>query len=176
MSTAVRQCMECRFERVDTSKAAASPPATTNTTAAKGPFRDPIETLLDLTYLFNTSSEANSAEDNLENLLLSFIKNSESVLQDVDIQRLRAILYRDVVRQDRSKTGKNVVIVVVNLFFALFLFSLALCVCILFCMSLLSMFKKQTNKHNDLIVNLSHRMIRNNRNFWHCQLFILHRF
>lgn len=110
MTTAVRNCMECRFQRFDTSKNSQLPPPST----AKPPgFKDPIESILESTYLFNSSSDS-ATDENIENLLSSFIKNSESVLQDIDIQRLRAIIYRDVVRQDRSKTGKNVVIVVVN--------------------------------------------------------------
>ena len=109
MTTAVRNCMECRFQRFDTLKN--SQPSSLSKPSG---FKDPIESILESTYLFNSSSSDLSTDENIENLLLSFIKNSESVLQDVDIQRLRAIIYRDVVRQDRSKTGKNVVIVVVN--------------------------------------------------------------
>jgi hypothetical protein len=105
MTNAVRHCIEYRFQRFDTSKT--SPPQT------KTPFKDPIEYILELTALFNSPHDDNLTE-NIESLLSSFIKNPESVLQDIDIHRLRAILYRDVVRQDRSKTGKNVVIVVVN--------------------------------------------------------------
>jgi len=105
MTNAVRHCIEYRFQRFDTSKTL--PPQT------KTPFKDPIECILELTPLFNSPQDDN-LDENIESLLSSFIKNSESVLQDIDIHRLRAILYRDVVRQDRSKTGKNVVIVVVN--------------------------------------------------------------
>ncbi len=124
MTTAVRQCIECRFQRFDTSK--------TTPSQSKTPLKDPIESILELTYLFN-SPQDNNLDKNIESLLLSFIKNSESVLQDIDIQRLRAIIYRDVVRQDRSKTGKNVVVVVVNpsnifSFFALCVLHLALLV------------------------------------------------
>jgi hypothetical protein len=118
MTTAVRQCIECRFQRFDTSK--------TTPSQSKTPLKDPIESILELTYLFN-SPQDNNLDKNIESLLLSFIKNSESVLQDIDIQRLRAIIYRDVVRQDRSKTGKNVVVVVVN-FSNIFFFFFALCV------------------------------------------------
>jgi hypothetical protein len=124
MTTAVRQCLECRYQRFDTSKT--SPPP------SKTPFKDPIESILELTYLLNSSHDENINE-NIETLILSFIKNSEAVLQDIDIHRLRAIIYRDVVRQDRSKTGKNVVVVVVNpsnifSFFALCVLHLALLV------------------------------------------------
>jgi len=122
MTTAVRHCVECRFQRFDTSKTSQSP--------SKTPFKDPIESILELTYLFN-SSQDNNIDDNIESLLLSFIKNSESVLQDIDIQRLRAIIYRDVVRQDRSKTGKNVVVVVVNpsnIFFLSLLYVFLYCI------------------------------------------------
>jgi hypothetical protein len=128
MTTAVRQCVECRFQRFDTSKTSQSP----SPSPPKTPFKDPIESILELTYLFN-SPQDNNIDENIESLLLSFIKNSESVLQDIDIQRLRAIIYRDVVRQDRSKTGKNVVVVVVNpsnIFFSslLYVFCVALIV------------------------------------------------
>ncbi|UJR15136.1 hypothetical protein I4U23_002101 [Adineta vaga] len=106
MTTAVRHCVECRFQRFDSSSTSKS-----STTQPKTPMKDPIEAILELTYLLNASPETDQNE-NLENLLNSFIKNPESVLQDIDIHRLRAIIYRDVVRQDRSKTGKNVVVVV----------------------------------------------------------------
>ncbi len=108
MTTAVRHCMECRFQRFDTLKSSQTSSQPTKTSA-----KDPIESILELTYLMNNPQE-NDTDENIESLLLSFIKNPESVLQAIDIQRLRAIIYRDVVRQDRSKTGKNVVVVVVN--------------------------------------------------------------
>jgi type IV secretory pathway ATPase VirB11/archaellum biosynthesis ATPase len=60
------------------------------------------------------TEENDNVDNDISRLIASFIKNPESVLQELDIQRLRAIIYRDVVRQDRSKTGKNVVVVVVN--------------------------------------------------------------
>ncbi|CAF1665852.1 unnamed protein product, partial [Adineta ricciae] len=105
MTNAVRHCMECRFQKYDASK--------TNLTllTPKGTIRDPLEIILELTYLMQTS-ENDSNDDDISQLIASFIKNPESVLQELDIQRLRAIIYRDVVRQDRSKTGKNVVVVV----------------------------------------------------------------
>lgn len=143
MTTAVRHCMECRYQRFDTLKT--SPPEFQPT---KAPFKDPIESILELTYLLNSSQENNN-DENIESLLLSFIKNSESVLQDIDIQRLRAIIYRDVVRQDRSKTGKNVVIVVVNPsnIFSFF----ALCVlCCIDCFYLLSVNKNKNIFYSNL--------------------------
>jgi uncharacterized membrane protein YdbT with pleckstrin-like domain len=107
MTTAVRHCMEYRFQKFDTSK-------TTNTLlTSKGSMKDPLETILESTYLMNINENDKENED-ISNLISSFIKNPESVLQELDIQRLRAIIYRDVVRQDRSKTGKNIVVVVVN--------------------------------------------------------------
>jgi hypothetical protein len=108
MTTAVRHCMECRFQRFDPSLT--SKPSQ----PSKTPMKDPIESILELTYLIN-SPQDNHRDETLESLITSFLKNPESVLQDIDIHRLRAIIYRDVVRQDRSKTGKNVVVVVVNL-------------------------------------------------------------
>ncbi|CAF4699057.1 unnamed protein product, partial [Rotaria magnacalcarata] len=63
----------------------------------------------------NTSEAENESEDENDDislLIASFIKNPESVLQELDIQRLRAIIYRDVVRQDRTKSNKGVVVVV----------------------------------------------------------------
>jgi hypothetical protein len=104
MTNAVRHCMESRFQRFET-----------NTPAApmKLPMKDPMERILELNYLMNPPTEADN-DLTLESLLNGFIKNGRSVLQEQDIQRLRALIYRDVVRQDRSKTGKNAVIVVVN--------------------------------------------------------------
>ena len=107
MTNAVRHCMECRFQKYDASK------SNLTLLTPKGTIRDPLETILELTYLMQTS-ENDSNDDDISQLIASFIKNPESVLQELDIQRLRAIIYRDVVRQDRSKTGKNVVVVVVN--------------------------------------------------------------
>jgi len=107
MTAAVRHCMEFRFQKFDSSN-------NSNTLfTSKGTIKDPLETILELTYLMNTDENDNENDD-ISILLASFIKNPESVLQELDIQRLRAIIYRDVVRQDRSKTGKNVVVVVVN--------------------------------------------------------------
>ena len=108
MTNAVRHCIECRLQRFDTAKTV--PPTSS---PAKPAFKDPLECILELTSLLNIPPDDNNHED-IDSLLISSIKNSECVLQDLDIHRLRAILYRDVVRQDRSKTGKNVVIVVVN--------------------------------------------------------------
>lgn len=111
MTNAVRHCIECRFQRFDTNKTV--PPTSPSPSSTKPAFKDPLECILELTSLLNSSPNDDQDED-IDSLLLSSIKNSEFVLQDIDIHRLRAILYRDVVRQDRSKTGKNVVIVVVN--------------------------------------------------------------
>ena len=121
MTNAVRHCIECRFQRFDSSK--------TSSTQTKTPFKDPIECILELTALFNSPPDEN-IDETIESLLSSIIKNSESVLQDIDIHRLRAILYRDVVRQDRSKTGKNVVVVVVNPSITFSFFALCVLSCI----------------------------------------------
>lgn len=107
MTAAVRNCMEYRFQKFDASK---NP---TTLLTVKGTIKDPLETILELTYLMHTNENDNENDD-ISNLIASFIKNPETVLQELDIQRLRAIIYRDVVRQDRSKSGKNVVVVVVN--------------------------------------------------------------
>ncbi len=112
MTTAVRHCMELRFRKFDSSK-------NSTTLTPKGIIKDPLETILELTYLMNTNENDN---DDISNLITSFIKNPESVLQELDVQRLRAILYRDVVRPDRNKTGKSVVVVVVNQAFFIYLF------------------------------------------------------
>lgn len=110
MTTAVRHCMECRFQRFDPTLAPKPP---TTPAAAKTPAKDPIESILEITYLMNAPNE-NEVDHTIEGLLASFIRNPQSVLQELDIHRLRAIIYRDVVRQDRNKNGKNVVLVVVN--------------------------------------------------------------
>ncbi|CAF4584365.1 unnamed protein product, partial [Rotaria sp. Silwood2] len=109
MTTAVRHCMECRFQKFDLSK------FSNLTLAPKTSNKDPLETILELTYLMNITDNDNESEnenDDISMLIASFIKNPESVLQELDIQRLRAIIYRDVVRPDRSKTNKSVVVVV----------------------------------------------------------------
>jgi hypothetical protein len=126
MTTSVRHCMEYRYQQFDPSLTIKPPQL-----QSKVPMKDPIETILELTYLMNISNE-NEVEENIESLLSSFIKNPESVLQEIDIQRLRAIIYRDVVRQDRSKTGKNIVVVVVNLINIFSFFALCVLRCILF--------------------------------------------
>ena len=119
MTAAVRYCMEYRFQKFDISN------NSTTLLTPKSTIKDPLETILELTYLMHISEDENDDEnDDISKLIASFIKNPQSVLQELDIQRLRAVLYRDVVRQDRSKTGKNVVVVVVNqaFFFSLCLF------------------------------------------------------
>jgi len=116
MTAAVRNCMEYRFQKFDSSK------ISTTLLTSKGTIKDPIETILELTYLMNTNENDNNENDDITNLIASFIKNPESVLQELDVQRLRAILYRDVVRPDRNKTGKSVVVVVVNQAFFIYLF------------------------------------------------------
>lgn len=133
MTTAVRHCVECRFQRVD--RSLVSKPSETSSAASsaqqqsKASFKDPVESIIELTYLLN-SPPSSDTDETFESLLASFVKNPDSVLQDIDIQRLRAIIYRDVVRQNRSKTGKNVVIVVVNLrnIFLSLLFVLLCCI------------------------------------------------
>ncbi|CAF1181559.1 unnamed protein product [Rotaria sp. Silwood1] len=94
MTTAVRNCMECRFQRFDRSLISKTSESTLQ--QIKPLIKDPIESIIELTYLLNSSSQENNHDDNIENLLAIFIKNPESVLQDIDIQRLRAIIYRDV--------------------------------------------------------------------------------
>ena len=90
----------------------------------KATIRDPLEAILELTDLMNnTENDPTQDTADIASILSSFIKNRESVLQELDIQRLRAIIYRDVVRPDRSKTGKNVVVVAVNLSLLLFFFT-----------------------------------------------------
>ncbi|CAF2900605.1 unnamed protein product [Rotaria sp. Silwood2] len=48
-----------------------------------------LETILELTYLTNINEN-----DHISTLIASFIKNPESVLQELDVQRLSAILSR----------------------------------------------------------------------------------
>lgn len=143
MTAAVRSCMESRFRSFDTSKL----PSTLLT--SKGAIKDPLETILELTDLMNLH-EGEQENQDLTTLIGSQIRNPESVLQELDIQRLRAIIYRDVVRQDRSKSGKNVVVVVV--------------IDILFCFhcSLFAPLKISTD--NDIFLFIF-RMIQNNHNF-----------
>lgn len=103
MTSAVRSCMESRFRTFDSSK------IPTTLLTHKGNMRDPLETIIELTDLMNLREGDQDNGDPMN----SPLKNPESVLQELDIQRLRAIIYRDVVRQDRSKSGKGVVVVVV---------------------------------------------------------------
>ena len=118
MTNAVRHCMECRFQRFDTSKSA------TTLLTSKGTIKDPLESILELTDIMHINEENGEREvDDVASILASFIRNPESVLQELDIQRLRAIIYRDVVRPERTKAGKSVVVIVVNVTF-LFLHAL----------------------------------------------------
>jgi hypothetical protein len=114
MTNAVRHCMEYRFQRFDTSK-------TTNTIlTARGAIKDPLESILEQTDLMNVNEVGGiSLSEDVASLLAAFIRNPESVLQELDIQRLRAIIYRDVVRPERNKAGKNVVVIVVNVILVL---------------------------------------------------------
>ena len=112
MTNAVRHCMECRFQRFDSSKSSAT------LLSSKGSIKDPLESILELTDMMNINETNGEREvDDVASILASFIRNPESVLQELDIQRLRAIIYRDVVRPDRTKAGKNVVVIVVNVTF-----------------------------------------------------------
>ena len=122
MTCAVRHCMEFRFHRFDSSK------STSALITPKGTIKDPLESILELTELMNTN-ETNDQYDlnDMPQLLASFIRNPESVLQELDIQRLRAIIYRDVVRPDRNKAGKNVVVIVVNVALFVCMFTSVLC-------------------------------------------------
>lgn len=108
MTNAVRHCMENRFRQFDSSKNITSPTTTRNLS------KDPVESIFELTDLMNMNEMNDQYELNDFPLLLSsFIRNPSSVLQELDIQRLRAIIYRDVVRPDKARTGKNVVVIVV---------------------------------------------------------------
>lgn len=153
MTAAVRHCMEYRFQKFDSSK----PPSTLST--AKGALKEPLESILELTDLMNDSEFSNDYDydnEDVAQLIASFVKNPESVLQELDIQRLRAIIYRDVVRPDRSKTNKNVVAIVVNQasFFVLYCFTCSNC-CAYFCME------------NLIVCFFGFRMTQNNHNFYH---------
>ena len=114
MTNAVRHSLEYRFQKFD------SPKAFDKSLITKGTMKDPLEAILESTYLMNIDEHENENDiDDISVLIESFIRNPESVLQELDIQRLRAVIYRDVVRPDRSKTNKNVVVVVVNRTFLL---------------------------------------------------------
>lgn len=45
--------------------------------------------------------------------------NSECLLQNIDIYRLKALVYRDVVRNDKNKAKPYVIVVCFNYFFHL---------------------------------------------------------
>lgn len=106
MTAAARLCMECRYRP---SESLANPSASDTKRTSK----EPVENILEHTYLMNPiSSEGN--DESLQGILNSLIRTPQTVLQELDINRLRAIIYRDVVRQDRNKSGKNVVFLVVN--------------------------------------------------------------
>ncbi|CAF3100193.1 unnamed protein product [Rotaria sp. Silwood2] len=74
-----------------------------------------IESIIEFTYLLNSPPQENNLDENNKNLLATFIGNPESVLQDIDIESLCAIVYHDAVRQNRNKTGKNIVIIVLSI-------------------------------------------------------------
>jgi hypothetical protein len=125
MTNAVRHCMECRFQRFDISR------TSTVTSTTKSIMKDPLESILQLNDMMNVDddNERTFDMDDVTSIIATFIQNPESVLQELDIQRLRAIIYRDVVRPDRNRTGKNVVVVVVNVIFFRFSSSCYCMVC-----------------------------------------------
>lgn len=111
MTNAVRHCMECRFRKFDPARQ----PSQSTIASKVGYNKDPLEAILELTSLMSDSDYDYYYDyEDVSQLLASFIKNPESILQELDVQRLRAIIYRDVVRPDRSKSNKSVVAVVVN--------------------------------------------------------------
>ena len=139
----------------------------------KATIRDPLESILELTDLMNnTENDPTQDTADMATILSSFIKNRESVLQELDIQRLRAIIYRDVVRPDRSRTGKNVVVVAVNLSLLVFHFrSLP---------GVLSLLDRRAHREHDSRTVTSmlcccSRTMRNNRNSSPWPSSILHR-
>jgi hypothetical protein len=169
MTAAVRICAECRFQRFDTT-------TIVDSSTKKITTKDPTDIILDLTYLMNAPNE-NELSHSIEGLLVSLIRNPQSVLQELDIQRLRAIIYRDVVRQDRNKSGKNVVIVAVNLHVNSLSISFSLAFSCFTCHASLLLFVNLLvfNRFNFLCVFHS-RMTRNNLSFFHWPSSILHRY
>ena len=157
MTNAVRHFVECRLRRIDRTSISKGIESVLEST--KSPLKDPVESIIRLTS-FMSPLQDNEMDETIETLIGSSIKNPETVLQDLDIQRLRAIIYRDVVRQNRSKNGKSVVAVVVNfsnffsVFFLLYVF------CLAFFINVLLMFS------NQIVYVLSSRIIQNNHNFY----------
>ncbi|CAF0746128.1 unnamed protein product [Didymodactylos carnosus] len=101
MTVAVRQCMECRFQRFDTTRIPQQQ-LTAKQSQQKLSAKDPVEAVLELTQLMTQNDQehienyrANESDDILL-LLSSLIKNPDSVLQELDVHRLRALIYRDV--------------------------------------------------------------------------------
>ncbi|CAF4550419.1 unnamed protein product, partial [Rotaria sp. Silwood2] len=93
MTLAVCHRIEYHFQRFDRSLISKTSESTSQT---KPSMKDPIESIIELTYLLNSPLQKNDLDENIESLLATFINNPESVLQDIDIQRLCTIIYCDV--------------------------------------------------------------------------------
>ncbi|CAF4163133.1 unnamed protein product, partial [Didymodactylos carnosus] len=115
MTAAVRHCMECRLLRFDSTKIPQQP-LITKASQQKFSAKDPIEAILELTQLMNPNNEDHIQNDgahqydDISTLLSSVIKNPDSVLQELDVHRLRALLYRDV---DDSKQSQFLALAIV---------------------------------------------------------------
>lgn len=74
--------------------------------------KDPVEALLELQlYAHKMSLEPKSANPPTSNPLIGAKLYPECLLQNIDIFRLKALVYRDVVRNDRNKARPFVIVV-----------------------------------------------------------------
>ncbi|CAF3880706.1 unnamed protein product [Rotaria sp. Silwood2] len=101
MTLAVCHRIEYHFQRFDRSLISKTSESTSQT---KPSMKDPIESIIELTYLLNSPLQKNDLDENIESLLATFINNPESVLQDIDIQRLCTIIYCDVKNSNETIT------------------------------------------------------------------------
>ena len=78
--------------------------------------KDPVESLLEIQLEAHKNSlnkPKNKSTSNMPRV------NSECLLQNIDIYRLKALVYRDVVRNDKNKAKPYVIVVCFNYFFHL---------------------------------------------------------
>ncbi len=70
--------------------------------------KDPIESLLELQLLAHKNASNNN---NSNNESTNSQTRKDCLLQNVDLYRLRALVYRDVVRNERNKAKPFVIVV-----------------------------------------------------------------
>jgi hypothetical protein len=111
---AVRNCLEFRRHNPNNPNLVANNNLTDILNEAKliGS-KDPVEALIEM-QLKNLEASSTSQQN------ISTKIYPECLLQNVDIYRLKALVYRDVVRNDRNKSKPFVIVVSVYCFFVIF--------------------------------------------------------